>query len=582
MANKAINNTWEGVKAIKNCSMLFILFFMSIAWLNTANAQERLSVQPDRTIIAENETFTVLVKYEDGDAHASPNFSPLETDFDILGNTQSSQYRNINGRVTSFVQWTLTLAPKQAGKVLIPPLTLGKAQSKPVAITVNKVQAQAKGTKAVFLETHIETREAYVQEEFVVTLKLFFKENIIDVDAEQFVIKGASLEELPRAQYQTTIGNSTYEVLEMRFSVTANTSGTLDVPSFLWSLRSSTAPANRFGTPGRTTLHRLRTEAFTVNVKPRPNNFPANQPWLPAKSLTISEKWSEANPRFIVGEPVTRTITIAARGLTGEQLPPITSSITSDDFKFYPDQPKINSNTDDRGKLGERIESMAVIPTRAGTLTLPAVEIAWWDTKTDSLQIASLPAKTINVQAAAAKPEQSLSAVLPDTQLQTTQTTSNGDTQTPNQNQPNYWPWICAALVLLNIVQMAVFGLMLKRGNNKTQPIKTLDVQAPSLKQAINAANNNNASGCHNALNLWLRSINKGQKIAAATTLEQYFRQTGASKTLINELIQLDIALYKNVQSPWQGQALAKALAGFSPANTHHKTHNDLPTLYPA
>ncbi len=573
-------------KTMKTTLQVFLGILFSIAWLHTAHAAERLSVQADRSTIAENETLTLTVKYQDGRSKSAPDFSSLKNNFDILGNNQSSQYVNTNGQVTSVMQWVLTLAPKQTGKILIPPLSLGQVQSQPIYISVNKAQTLPKGSQVVFLETHVATEQAYVQEEFIVALKLFFRENIVDFDAEPFTIKGASFEELPRAQYQKNIGHAAYQVLELRFAVTANTSGTLEAPSFLWNLRSSSAPANRFGmNSGRTTLHRLRTDPFTVNIKPRPSSYPASKPWLPAKTLTISDKWSEKNPQFTVGEPVTRSITLTARGLTGEQLPPIAEAINSDDFKFYPDQPKITSDTDDQGKLGARSESMAVIPTRAGTLTLPAVEISWWDTQNDTLQVATLPAKTITVKAAAAKPEQSLSAILPTTEIPTVVQTANnaannGQPKVVYQTSHGYWPWLCAALVLLNIVQGLVFMLLLKKRQYTQKEAPNAQPLQASLTPAITAANNNDAKGCHNALNQWLYRQDQHAPGVFTRNVHQYFTATHADSTLLSELNQLDAALFKPTNAPWTGKALAKALTQYS-QGTVARTTTALPALYP-
>ncbi|WP_054112683.1 BatD family protein [Marinagarivorans algicola] len=578
-------------KTMKTTLQVCLAVVFSIAWLHTAQAAERLSVQADRSTIAENETLTLTVKYQNGRSKSAPDFSRLKDNFDILGNNQSSQYINTNGQVTSVVQWTLTLAPKQAGKILIPPLSLGQAQSQPINISVHKAKALPKGSQVVFLETHVSTDQAYVQEEFIVVLKLFFRENIVDFDAEPFTIKGASFEELPRAQYQKNIGHATYNVLEMRFAVTANASGTLDAPSFLWNLRSSSAPANRFGmSSGRTTLHRLRTDPFTITVKPRPDSYPASKPWLPAKMLTLSEKWSEQAPQFTVGEPVTRTITLTARGLTGEQLPPIADAINSDDFKFYPDQPKITSDTDDQGKLGARSESMAVIPTRAGTLTLPAVEISWWDTQSDSLQVATLPAKTITVKAATAKPEQSLSAVLPTTEIPTmAQTADNTQPQVIYQTSAGYWPWLCAALIILNIVQALVWILWFKKRPHAEQQAANNIPSQPSLTPAITAANNNDAKGCHHALNQWLYrhtqtagTYNAQPCNIQPCNVQQYFAKTNADSALLSELKQLDGALFKPANSPWVGKALANALTQYSQKAATNTKEQPLAALYPA
>ena len=536
---------------------------------------ERLSATVDRSTVAENETFTLTVKYEDGSSKSAPDFTPISSNFDILGNNQSSQYMNNNGRITNFIQWTLTLAPKQAGKALIPPLSIGKTQSRPITMTVTKAQDVPRSAKVVFMETEISTQEVYVQEEFAVTIKLFFKENITDVKAADFAVKGASIEELPRAQYQTSIGHSNYQVIELRFAVTPESSGQLHIPSYLWNIRTSNAPSNRFGMgSGRSTLHRLKTEEFNVTVKPRPPEYPAAASWLPAKSLTLSEAWSDNPPRFTVGEPVTRSITITARGLTGEQLPPITANLTSNDFKFYPDQPEITSDTDAQGKLGARKESMAIVPTRAGELTLPAIEVTWWDTQRDQLQNATLPARTVTVAPATAKPEQSLSAVLPTSQLQPQVQT--GEATIVYKTQAGYWLWLCGALVILNLIQL---GLWLKHLQKRTnnQETKTATAQPNlSLKAVIQAAKSNDAAACRQALAKWCR-----HQSDSANNAREFFAQNGGSKALLNAIDELDAHLYQAASNSWNGGEIASALQGWKATQSNSNT-SPLPALYPA
>ena len=535
---------------------------------------ERLTATVDRSTVAENETFTLTVKYEDGSSKSAPNFTPISATFDVLGNNQSSQYMNTNGRITNFIQWTLTLAPKQAGKALIPPLSIGNTRSRPITMTITKAQDLPPSAKAVFMETEVSTKEVYVQEEFSVAIKLFFKENITDVKAADFAVKGASIEELPRAQYQTKVGHASYQVIELRFAVTPDSSGQLNIPSYLWNIRTSNAPSNRFGMgSGRSTLHRLKTDEFNITVKPRPPEYPVAASWLPAKSLTLSEAWSNTPPRFPVGEPVTRSITMTARGLTGEQLPPITANISSNDFKFYPDQPEITSNTDDKGKLGARKESMAIVPTRAGELTLPAIEVTWWDTQRDQLQTAILPAKTVVVAPASAKPEQSLSAVLPTSQLQPQ--APRGEAEIIYKTQAGYWPWLCGVLAVLNLLQLGFWVTKLRQKINVKAPDSVTHTSDSSLGDTIRAAQNNNAQACRQALTNWHRS----QKTVG--NVQTFFSRNGGSEALQNAIDELDAALYKPTDKPWRGEQLASALKDWKANKTEHATP-PLPALYPA
>jgi hypothetical protein len=370
-------------------------------------------------------------------------------------------------------------------------------------------------------------------------------------------------------------------VVELRFSVTPEASGTLSIPSFLWNIRTANSPTNRFGSNlGRATLHRLKTEPLTINVKARPAEFPASAIWLPAKLLTLSEKWSDTSPQFRVGEPVTRSITLNARGLSGEQLPPITANLVSDDFKFYPDQPDIKSDSNDQGKLGTRIESMAIVPTRAGQLTLPAIEVYWWDTRNDKLQVATLPAKTVTVAPALIKPEQSLSTVLPATELQSSGSSKSDSAQVVYKTDRGIWPWLSVGLALLNMAQLAVCLLILRRRQSESASADhdSGSHKTPRLFAAIiSAAEQNNGFACHHALQAWLRQTTPIRHQSP----RQYLASLGADQELLDELSALDQHLFKSDAGVWNGKKLAVALAAWQkqPKQSHQ---DELAHLYPA
>ena len=50
----------------------------------------------------------------------APDFSVLETDFEILGQSTFSQMQSHNGRIQQSLSWRLQLLPKRAGELLIP------------------------------------------------------------------------------------------------------------------------------------------------------------------------------------------------------------------------------------------------------------------------------------------------------------------------------------------------------------------------------------------------------------------------------------------------------------------------------
>ena len=151
---------------------------------------------------------------------------------------------------------------------------------------------------------------------------------------------------------------------------------------------------------GRGRPVRLVTEPLRVTVRPRPAAFTGRQ-WTPAHELDVTETWSLDTQSLRVGEPVTRTVTLNAAGLTGEQLPALeTGSIEG--LRAYPDRPIVETDAQRSDALhGSRVERIAYVPSTAGEFALPEMRIEWWDVAADTLRETVLPARVLKVLPAA-------------------------------------------------------------------------------------------------------------------------------------------------------------------------------------
>ena len=49
-----------------------------------------------------------------------------------------------------------------------------------------------------------------------------------------------------------------------------------------------------------------------LTVRPKPDTWPASAPWLPARSLSMSETWNPEPDHTLVGDSLTRTLTLKA------------------------------------------------------------------------------------------------------------------------------------------------------------------------------------------------------------------------------------------------------------------------------
>ena len=69
------------------------------------------------------------------------------------------------------------------------------------------------------------------------------------------------------------------------------------------------------------------------------------------------------------------------------------------ELRFYPDQESIEQSELADGLQGQRIQSEALVARSGGNWTLPEMRIPWWNTETDTLQFAVLPARSVSVSA---------------------------------------------------------------------------------------------------------------------------------------------------------------------------------------
>ena len=110
----------------------------------------------------------------------------------------------------------------------------------------------------------------------------------------------------------------------------------------------------------------------------------------------------------------------------------------------------------ENGRTGRgRQQSMAIIPTRAGQLTLPEVRVAWWNVDSDQPEIASLPTRVIEVRPApaAAEPgptERPVSELSPpEVPMESTDAEVAASAE--------WWPWLTLGLALAWLATLALW-----------------------------------------------------------------------------------------------------------------------------
>lgn len=558
--------------------------------------QAKLDARLDRLEIQESETVNLRIIADEQIQGIEPDLTPLQQDFDILNTGQSTSLQIINGRQNASTTWTITLAPKRKGKLSIPSLSVGKQRTPRQTLTVSAAAKRDKDGKQlpqeVFLEISIEPETAYVQSQLTYIVKLYHAGTLRSGSLTPPQPENALVQKLGEdVSYTSQHQGRHYRVIEQRYAVFPEQSGTLKFPPVVFQgtindpnqrQRSRLSPLfDDMFDVGGTRPMRLRSETLEVKVKPRPSAFLGDD-WLPAAQVILQEAWSEDPPKFQVGEPITRILTLQARGLLAEQLPEIDQGLPPT-LKAYPDQAKLESGLDGKHLIGQRQQSIALIPTQAGHLTLPAIELAWWDTQQEKTRYARLPAHQVEIlpAAQAATPAPTPLPELPAMPAQTMQTTA--EAQIITVESAGFWPWLSAGLGLGWLATFLLLWFKPRQIPPPTAP--TEDPQAPkrrAAQQALEqACQNKQAKQAQQALLDW----------AMASFPQQRFKHLGEVANCLTEqtaktaIADLDRHLYAHAeqkQPNWHGEIFWQKIKPSLSAKARRKTEKkSLVDLYP-
>ncbi len=381
----------------------FIMFIIGMAFgvmsVASSSLAATITATADRDPVRLDESFSLVFDAK-GSVDVDPDFRSLERDFDILHRSQSTNMSFINGKVSNTREWTLVLMPKRMGELVIPSIPFGSDRSPMLRVTVISAQHAQSGTQTeeLFLEVDAQPRRAFVQAQILYTARLYRAVTIENATLTEPTLNDsdAVIKKLGEDRtFQTQRDGRRYQVVERRYVLFPQKSGTLTINSVVFQ-GQIVPPRRSFFSPRSSQTKRVRSDAITLNINPIPASF-RGATWLPAQDIQLAEAWPQNPPQFVVGEPVTRTLSVVAKGLTSAQLPVINATDPSG-IKQYPDQPVKEDKETHQGITGLRVEKVALIPSQPGRMTLPAIELPWWNTKTSTMEIARIPEKIIVVE----------------------------------------------------------------------------------------------------------------------------------------------------------------------------------------
>lgn len=533
----------------------------------------------DRNSMQLGETATLNVEVSGNATATRPDFGALQQDFNLLGTESSTSMNIVNGQATSKLLWAVGLEPKRAGTFTIPALTVAGAQTQPITLTV--VPASAASAKAgddLFLDVSVEPKSPYVQQQVRVTVKLYFALNLTDGNLEDPHGDGLNARKLGQdASYTAEVDGRRYRVLERHYALTAEKSGAATlVPIVFRGHAVDPNDVNSFFSRGRSVT--AQAAGATLDVRPRPAGS-GTDAWLPAQSLTLTADGIDANSPAHVGEPLTLTLHLKAQGLGFEQLPELKLPHI-DGADVYPDKETTINRDDGAWQYGERTRKFAIVPNRGGTLKIPPLSLAWWDTAHDRAASADLPAISFGVTGAAGA---AAAGAAKSTSIQSA-VSSPSSLPVASMSDRNIGPpWrtlalAACALWLLTIAAWAVSTWMRRRGRGGGESGSGPAARGDGRARAafVAACKRDDAAAMAHALIAWARDEG-----CNARTLGELAAAVGEAQRAA--LSELERRLYAAGSGAFDGGRIAAAFRnGFAFASmARAEVDSPLPPLYP-
>lgn len=385
-------------RSVLRCALWLLLLLPAVAVPALAHATD-VQATLDRNRVQLGETVTLNLRLAGAGSNVSmPDLSVLKQDFEILGTSQNSSLSIVNGGASSELTIGVALRPTHVGTLQIPALAVDGQRTTPLQLQVVAADPAAAAAmhKDVFVETQIEPDHAYVGQQLSYVLRLFYAVSLANGSLDQPAVNGVEISQIGNdVSYSAQRDGRNYEVRERRFALIPQRAGhiSIDAASFQGEAMDPNDP-NSFlggGTPISATA-----PPISIDVKPVPADWGSNA-WLPARQLSLSmDGWPGANQPPRVGQPLNLTMNLQATGLAYDSLPAL-SFPDVDGATVYPDKPVKGNRADGPWIIGQRQQSFAVVPERAGTLRIPATTLKWWNVQTDRMETAQIPERSVTV-----------------------------------------------------------------------------------------------------------------------------------------------------------------------------------------
>jgi hypothetical protein len=252
-------------------------------------------------------------------------------------------------------------------------------------------------SQAPRIEVEISETAPYVQQTVLYMFRVVSTTNIqtieLNLPSNESVVFEKIEGPITGARYR---GSQQEIVNEYRYALTPIRSGKLSLPNL--RITGTLAPSRQWSS-GASPRSNTRGNDFDVvsttpvslSVKPADRSV---VPWLPLEDLKIEGRLSRGQYAE-AGKPLTLAVNLTAVGADGTFLPSMEPLLQGPSFQAYRESSQTYRKISADGKklLGKRTETYTLVPRKGRMLTIPPVQVAWWNIKSGQKEVAELPVR---------------------------------------------------------------------------------------------------------------------------------------------------------------------------------------------
>jgi len=298
---------------------------------------------------------------------------------------------------------------------------------------------------------------------------------------------------------QETIDGTGYTGQGYQLSVYPQRAGEIAIPAMPVEVRVKT-----WGADASETVHQKRTPDLIINVT-RPPGTDGIADLISTTELRAAQQWSLDGTTFQIGDAVQREVTRTANEVSGMAIAPLGVPALPG-VGIYPAEPRVDDAVDRGGLIGRRTDTLTYVFERAGTVSIPDIEVIWWNIGAERLETATLPGLKAEV--------------LPAPGATAGASASTG--------HPERSPvlWVLAAIVLTGALLLRLAPTLKKRWRAWAR--SRMDSEARVFRRAIASVRSRDARRALRDIMRWLDRCHDGQTPAQlGKVIRRYATQSG-------------------------------------------------------